>query len=71
MVLQNSQATVGQRDLHLHAVAREQWVDVLPAQWRQVGSLVFRAQVLIEGLSTDAKLAGQGGLPLSSLHPLA
>ena len=28
----------GQRDLHLHAVAREQWVDVLPAQWRQVGA---------------------------------
>ena len=27
-----------QRDLHLHAVAREQWVDVLPAQWRQVGA---------------------------------
>ena len=37
MVLQNPQATAVQRDLHLHAVAREQWVDVLPAQWRQVG----------------------------------
>ena len=48
-------------------------VGVLPgvAVDRHKASSVLCAEVLIEGFSTDAKLAGQGGLPRSSLHPLA
>ena len=38
---------------------------------RHEASSVLCAEVLIEGFSTDAKLAGQRGLPRSSLHPLA